>query len=191
MKHINDDRLGRCLDRLFEGIDRSLMMELVKHVIRRWDLSLDELHNDSTTVTFHGAYDNALVPGLRQGLPTLGITWGHNKDHRPDLKQLLYILTVTDDGGVPVYFTTASGNTADDGNHLETWQLLRELTQRADFLYVADCKLASSENLKEIDRCGGRFVARSCLARDVKTNSFASECSTRLPPSAGPIFIKR
>ena len=158
MKHLNDDRLGRCLDRLFEGIDRSLIMELVKHVIRHFDLSLDELHNDSTTVTFHGAYDDALVPGLRQGLPTLGITWGHNKDHRPDLKQLLYILTVTDDGGVPVYFTTANGNTADDRTHLETWELLRELTGRADFLYVADCKLASSENLKAIDRRGGRFI---------------------------------
>jgi transposase len=88
----------------------------------------------------------------------LGITWGHNKDHRPDLKQLLYVLTVTDDGGVPVYFTTASGNTADDRTHLETWELLRELTGRADFLYVADCKLASSENLKAIDRRGGRFI---------------------------------
>jgi transposase len=158
MKHLNDDRLGRCLDRLFEGIDRSLIMELVKHVIGYFDLSLDELHNDSTTVTFHGAYDDALVPGLRQGLPTLGITWGHNKDHRPDLKQLLYVLTVTDDGGVPVYFTTASGNTTDDRTHLETWELLRELTGRADFLYVADCKLASSENLKAIDRRGGRFI---------------------------------
>jgi transposase len=158
MKHLNDDRLGRCLDRLFAGIDRSLIMELVKHVIRHFDLSLDELHNDSTTVTFHGAYDDALVPGLRQGLPTLGITWGHNKDHRPDLKQLLYILTVTDDGGVPIYFTTASGNTADDRTHLETWELLRELTQRADFLYVADCKLASTANLKAIHQRGGRFI---------------------------------
>jgi transposase len=158
LKHLNDDRLGRCLDRLFEGIDRSLIMDLTKHVIRHFDLSLDELHNDSTTVTFHGAYDDALVPGLRKGLSTLGITWGHNKDHRPDLKQLLYILTVTDDGGVPVYFTTASGNTADDKTHQETWELLRELTQRSDFLYVADCKLASSANLKGIDRRGGRFI---------------------------------
>lgn len=158
MKHLNDDRLGRCLDRLFEGMDRSLIMELVKQVIQRFDLSLDELHNDSTTVTFHGAYDDALVPGLRRGLTTLGITWGHNKDHRPDLKQLLYILTVTDDGGVPIYFTTASGNTTDDRTHLETWELLRELTGRADFLYVADCKLASSENLKAIDQRGGRFI---------------------------------
>jgi transposase len=158
MKHLNDDRLGRCLDRLFAGLDRSLIMELVKHVIGHFGLSLDELHNDSTTVTFHGAYDDALVPGRRQGLPTLGITWGHNKDHRPDLKQLLYILTVTDDGGVPVYFTTASGNTTDDRTHLGTWELLRELTGRVDFLYVADCKLASSENLQAIDRRGGRFI---------------------------------
>jgi transposase len=158
MQHLNDDRLGRCLDRLFVGMDRSLILELVKHVIRQFGLSLDELHNDSTTVTFHGAYDDALVPGWRQGLPTLGITWGHNKEHRPDLKQLLYILTVTDDGGVPIYFTTASGNTPDDRTHLETWELLCELTGRRDFLYVADCKLASSKNLQAIDRRGGRFI---------------------------------
>lgn len=158
MKHLNDDRLGRCVDRLFEALGCSLILELIKHVCHRFALSLNELHNDSTTVTFHGSYDDALVPGLRQGLPTLAITWGHNKDHRPDLKQLLYILTVTDDGGVPVYFTTASGNTTDDRTHLETWELLCELTGRPDFLYVADCKLASSENLQAIDRRGGRFI---------------------------------
>jgi hypothetical protein len=33
----------------------------------------------------------------------------------------------------------------DDGTHITTWNLLRELTERADFLYVADCKLASAE----------------------------------------------
>ncbi len=80
------------------------------------------------------------------GIPTLGITWGHNKDHRPDLKQLLYILTVTNDGGVPIYFTSASGNTPDDTTHLETWEMMRELVGSSDFLYVADCKLASTSN---------------------------------------------
>jgi len=74
------------------------------------------------------------------------------------LKQLLYILTVTDDGGVPVYFTTASGNTADDQTHLETWELMRQLVGSSDFLYVADCKLASTTNLRTIDSRGGRFV---------------------------------
>jgi hypothetical protein len=34
----------------------------------------------------------------------LAITFGHNKDHRPDLKQLLFILTVSEDGGVPLHY---------------------------------------------------------------------------------------
>ena len=53
----------------------------------------------------------------------MAITWGHNKDHRPDLKQLLYILTVRD-GAVPVHFRVASGNTVDDQTHRDTWDLL-------------------------------------------------------------------
>src|SRR5205823_9353916 len=36
--------------------------------------------------------------------------------------------------------------------------LLHELIGNADFLYVADCKLASSENLGHIATRGGRFV---------------------------------
>ena len=158
LAYLNDDRIGRCLDRLFEGMTSSLIMNVVRHIVQEFDLQLDELHNDSTTVTFHGTYDGASEAGLRRGLPTLGITWGHNKDHRPNLKQLLYILTVTDDGGVPVYFTLASGNTADDQTHIETWELMRQLVGSADFLYVADCKLASSENLRTIDSRGGRFI---------------------------------
>ena len=93
-----------------------------------------------------------------RGRPSLAITHGHSKDHRPDLKQLLYILTVTEDGGVPVYFTSASGNTSDDKTHRQTWDLLRELVGHAHFLYVADCKLASSENLNYIARQQGRFI---------------------------------
>ena len=47
----------------------------------------------------------------QRGQPTHAITWGHSKARRPDLKQLLYNLTVTSDGNVPVYFSTAGGNT--------------------------------------------------------------------------------
>src|SRR5690606_13185492 len=58
----------------------------------------------------------------------------------------------------PIYFTSASGNVADDQTHRETWDLMRQLAGRADFLYVADCKLASTENLRYIAGQGGRFV---------------------------------
>ena len=88
----------------------------------------------------------------------MAITFGHSKDHRPDLKQLLYILTVSDDGGVPLYFTTASGNVTDDTTHRETWDLLSELVGDPKFLYVADCKLATRENLQYIHNHNGRFV---------------------------------
>ena len=158
LARLHDDRLGRSLDRMFEGIGPTLIMAVVRHVIKEFAISLDELHNDSTTVSFYGAYDDAGQESEQRGRPTHAITWGHSKARRPDLKQLLYILTVTSDGNVPVYFSSDSGNTVDDGTHIGTWDLLYELIGQADFLYVADCKLASSENLSHIATRGGRFV---------------------------------
>jgi transposase len=158
LPRLHDDRLGRCLDRLFEGIGPTVILAVVRQVIREFAVSLEELHNDSTTVSFYGAYDEAGQEGEQRGRPTHAITWGHSKARRPDLKQLLYILTITSDGNVPVYFSSASGNTVDDRTHIGTWDLLYELIGRADFLYVADCKLASSENLAHIAVRGGRFV---------------------------------
>ena len=89
---------------------------------------------------------------------TLAITFGHSKDHRPDLKQLLLILTVTADGGVPLHFRAASGNVTDDTTHRDTWDLLCGLTGRRDFLYVADSKLATGKNMAYIHHHQGRFV---------------------------------
>ncbi len=158
VERLNDDRVGRCLDRLFDGLDADLIMKVVRQVIDEFHINLDELHNDSTSVSFYGAYPEAQEEGRVRGRRTLAITFGHSKDHRPDLKQLLYILTVSDDGGVPIYFTSANGNTTDDTTHRQTWDLLHQLVGHADFLYVADCKLATSENMNYIARQQGRFI---------------------------------
>jgi transposase len=155
---LHDDRLGRSLDRLFDSVGPELILAVVRHVVQEFAVSLDELHNDSTTVSFYGAYEDAAEEGQQRGRRTPAITWGHSKDHRPDLKQLLYVLTISEDGGVPVYFTTASGNLVDDRTHCDTWDLLHALVGRPEFLYVADCKLASRENLSHIATRGGRFV---------------------------------
>jgi|AntRauTorcE11898_2_1112593.scaffolds.fasta_scaffold09414_2 transposase len=158
LKSLNDDRVGRALDRLFDANLPQLAMAITKNVVREFQLDLSELHNDSTTVRFYGDYEEFEQPVLRRGKKTVAMRQGHSKDHRPDLKQLLYILTVSDDGGVPVYFTTDDGDQNDDQTHVATWDLLRQLTGRPDFLYIADCKLASRENLAHIDREGGRFI---------------------------------
>ena len=155
---LNDDRLGRSLGGLFAALSPELILDVVRHAVHEFQLRLDELHNDSTTISFFGNYPAAAKEGVRRGKATAAITWGHSKAHRPDLKQLLYILTVTEDGGVPVYFTTASGNLNDDRTHTQTWDLLCQLVGRPDFLYVADCKLASAHNLNHLARRGGRFV---------------------------------
>jgi transposase len=156
---LNDDRVGRCLDRLFDADIPSLTLAVVAHAVREFGVALDELHNDSTTITFHGDYEGADRERTLRGRLRLADTWGHNKDHRPDLKQLLYILTVTRDGAVPVQFRVESGNATDDRSHRGTWELLCQLTGRRDFLYVADCKLATAENMAHLHRHGGRFLS--------------------------------
>ncbi len=179
---LNDDRVGRSLDRLFDGTTSQFLMDVVRQMVSEFDLKMDELHNDSTSISFFGQYEDATQEGERRGKPTAAVTYGHSKAHRPDLKQLLYILTVTDDGGVPVYFTTASGNVTDDTTHQETWELLTQLTGRKDFLYVADCKLATTKNLQYIAGRGGRFI--SLLPR---TRKESTEFRKRLIDASGKV----
>jgi len=155
--HIDDDRLGRALDRLFAADRAGLLTEVVVGVGQRFAVRFDQLHNDSTTVSFCGQYRHASGRQLR-GRTAPAITWGFSKEHRPDLKQLLFILTVAADGGVPVQFRLADGNTNDSITHIETWNTLRTVAGHADFLYVADSKLCSHDNMEHIDRAGGRFV---------------------------------
>jgi transposase len=178
---LNDDRVGRSLDRLFDADIPSLTPAAVAHAVREFGVELDELHNDSTTVTFHGDYEAADRERTLRGRLRLAVTWGHNKDHRPDLKQLLYILTVARDGAVPVQFRVESGNATDDRSHRGTWELLCKLTGRRDFLYVADCKLATAENMAHLHQNGGRFltVLPRTRGEDTVFRASVSEGETR------------
>ncbi|MGH6840226.1 MAG: IS1634 family transposase [Candidatus Acidiferrales bacterium] len=155
---LGDDRLGRNMVRAHVGVTPQLVIDFTHQVSATFQLRADEFHNDSTTVSFYGAYASAAEEGERGGRPTPAITFGHSKARRPDLKQLLYTLTINEDGGVPVFFTTSSGNVTDDTTHVETWERVCQLTGKRDFLYVADCKLASKENLAHLAARGGRFV---------------------------------
>ncbi len=157
MEILNDDRVGRALDRLFVADRASLVTDVVVRAVREFKLKLRELHNDSTTITFHGLY--ILADGrLYRGKPTVVATWGHNKDHRPDLKQLLYQLTITTDGAVPVHYHVWDGNTTDDQTHIATWDVLCQIVGGPDFLYVGDCKVCTSLTMKHIDLKEGRFL---------------------------------
>jgi len=112
MDHLSDDRLGRALDHLFDADRAALLTEVTLAVGERFGVKFDEFHNDSTSVSFCGRYSAASGRAIR-GRRALAISFGHSKDHRPDLKQLLFILTMSADGSVPVAFRCADGNTSD------------------------------------------------------------------------------
>jgi transposase len=167
-----DDALGRALERLFAADRASLLTAVILQTVAGFALKLDQLHNDSTTVSFAGAY-------LRQKPQAIQLRRGVNKDHRPDLKQLVYSLTISADGAVPVHYKAYHGNRTDDTTHWETWQTLRHLLGRTDFLYVADCKLCVRQTLLAIDGQHGRFITTLPSLRS-ETERFQSECLASL-----------
>jgi len=148
---VGDDKLGRALDRLFAADRATLQTRIVLAVMNGFDLTMERIHNDTTSVMVRGAYDG-------QNPKAIQLKRGHSKERRPDLKQLVYSLCVTNDGAVPVHFKAYDGNQTDDGIHLETWNRLRTLLQHPHFIYVADCKLCTEKNLRTIDSERGFFV---------------------------------
>ena len=147
----NDDRLARALSALFRADRHSLMTEASGNAISVHKLLTNEIHNDSTTVTFIGKYDAPDSEAVK-------LKHGHNKDFRPDCKQIVFGLNITADGHVPLSCKLFDGNTPDDVTHMPNWNALRTLLRKEDFIYVADCKLCSQANLSHISENGGFFI---------------------------------
>ena len=177
---LNDDRVGRCLDRLFDADRASLLTDIVLRAVRTFGIDCSQLHNDSTSVTFAGEHKSA-DGRTRGGKATAEITFGYNKDHRPDLRQLVWILTVSADGAVPLAHRVVSGNTSDEVTHVESWDDLCALVGRPDFLYVADSKLCTRTAMGHIHSCGGRFV--TVLPRTRREDRWFRDWITRNRPN--------
>jgi transposase len=151
VKFIQDDRIGKGLSRFYQSRHQDVFFRLALRVIKVFELDSSRIHHDTTTVTFAGKYPGWSAQEL--------LTHGKNKDHRPDLKQLVLGLNVTADGAVPISHKIYAGNQSDDRLHAANHKALQKLLQRADFIYVADCKLATEENLRKISAWRGQFVS--------------------------------
>jgi len=127
-KRFNDDRFARALDRLYRADRASLMTELVITVVQLFNLDLSRVHNDSTSIKAYGKYPGKTLSGVV-------LERGHSKDHRPDLKQLVFSLSLCADGAVPVHHKVYSGNRTDDTTHIETWRTLCKIATTRNFLY--------------------------------------------------------
>lgn len=153
-KAFNDDKLGRSLDRLYGADRNSLMSALSSKAIEIYELKTEVVHNDTTSISFSGGgYKN------EADKDTVNITQGFNKDGRPDAKQIVFGLNILGDGHVPILAHIYDGNKTDSETHIPNWEALKELLQKTDFIYIADSKLATIENMGHIAKHEGEFIS--------------------------------
>jgi transposase len=117
------------------------------------------IHYDTTSVSLWGTYDSATEQ------PAVLITFGHNKDHRPDLKQVVVGAAVSGDGGVPLISNTHDGNTNDSVLPISYWERLRRLAGKSSFCFIGDCKIASLDTLRSICSQDGLFLAPMAMTQ--------------------------
>lgn len=140
--HLNDDRLGRVLDKLYEADLSELFVSIAARAADRYGVAKDSVHLDATSFHLHGDYESSDEAEPEE----VRITRGYSRDHRPDLKQFVVDLMSTVDGGVPLFMRVADGNEADKAVFAE---LLRDFRKQLDFdaLFVADAALYGADNL--------------------------------------------
>jgi transposase len=153
---LNDDRCGDSLDHFYRADRASLLTAIVLRAVDRFRLALSQVHQDTTTITLSGEYPDQPAPETADR--PARICRGYNKDHRPDLKQLLYNRSVTADGAVPIHFKVHDGNTSDCSVHRDTWLAVQKVVGSSDFLYVSDSKLCNRDDMALIAGKNGRFL---------------------------------
>lgn len=142
----NDDVLGRTLEKLYRAGPEGTFMRIAANAYNEYGGRF--FHNDTTTMSLQGEYKHE--EGDLDAVP-IEITHGFSKDHRPDLKQFVISLVMSDD--LPVFIQALSGN-ASDKNHFreivkEYGASLREMWGE-DKIWVWDSAVYSGKNLREI-----------------------------------------
>jgi transposase len=148
-EHLNDDRLGRVLDQLYEEGTSSFFLRAAMQAVDRFGVSVEQVHLDSSSFSLQGEYRaEAVAPGDLDQVP-INICRGYSRDHRPDLKQFVVNLMCSADGGVPLWLQVA------DGNQSDRQQFAQLMSQFADSwqmesLFVIDAAFYSESNIQQV-----------------------------------------
>jgi transposase len=89
-------RLGQILDALFAAHLNRVFGTIALNALEVYALATPWLHQDTTTITLYGAYEEEARLGAGPVPPRPA--YGHSKDGRDDLKQVLLSLGVSSDG---------------------------------------------------------------------------------------------
>jgi transposase len=165
VEQLNDDRLGRALERLAEhapDIQAALVLKAIEH----FELDVTQIHYDLTTVEMYGAY--VVETAEAQPPPTPLPTYGRTKSGRKHVKQVQLGLDVTGDGGVPVGHLPLDGNAGEVTSHLDNLKLLARTLPKGKLLYISDTKLDAPKNLLAIAARKGQFLCGGVLLQQLQ-----------------------
>ena len=149
---MSDDQAYRAMDLLIEADATAKVQEAVFFAVANLlNLEVDVLLFDTTSTYFEAEPDVGPdgEPGFRR--------YGHSKDHRPDLPQVVIGLAVTKEG-IPVRVWSWPGNTSDTSvlpevrDGMRDWKLGRVVT-------VVDRGFSSNANLDYLRKGGGQWIA--------------------------------
>lgn len=142
--HLNDDRLGRVLDRLFEYGTTAFFLQMAMQAVSIFGVSVEQRHLDSTSFALDGAYESS-----EEEPQAIEICRGYSRDHRPELNQFLVNLICSADGGIPLWFKVGSGNET-DSQTFAAWMTTFAQPWQTPGLCVVDAAFYSEPNLQQV-----------------------------------------
>ncbi len=144
-EHINDDVLGRTLDKIYEYGCTELFNQIVLKAMNNVPFGTHILHTDTTSFSLHGNYEN-----LNPELNTIEITYGHPKDMRWDLKRFVLSM-VCNQEGIPLFVEALSGNAPDKTTLVKTVKKIQNALELDEKVYhIADSAIYSDDNITEL-----------------------------------------
>jgi transposase len=168
-EHLNESKLGRTLDKIYEMGPDTLFQTVAFAAARKQKLKVKTLHCDTTSHSFYGEYESSESSGVTNAAGDdepccVEIVHGLSKDHRAECKQIVQELLVSSDGDVPLMQKVHSGNTNDATIFKERLAALKQQFVDAKDLMpeyiVFDCKGYSEENVRLCAKENQKWVTR-------------------------------
>jgi transposase len=148
-EHLNDDRLGRVLDEVYEQGTTMFFLKVALQAAKRFGVRVEQMHLDSTSFAVDGEYAGELPDGASDEPKAIQICRGYSRDHRPELKQFLVNLICSRDGGIPLWFQAGNGNDTDSQKFAQLAKRFAHQWQM-EGLFVMDAAFYSEPNLQHL-----------------------------------------
>ena len=157
-KQIDDNVLGRTLDKLFNLGVSELFTRIALKAMKALEIKVKSLHLDSTSFHVDGDYFSL----LEQEESRIQIVQGYSRDHRPDLNQVVLQMITANQSHIPLFMQAANGNSSDKSAFAE---IVAEHTKSfkaaiENRYLVGDSALYTPKSIQALDEAKCLFVTR-------------------------------